>query len=81
MHNIELIEASEPIHLTIPKAFIGKRLDATLANIIPELSRNRITNWIKNGNVLINGIATKPKYIITGDEHFKGIKEAILITK
>lgn len=46
---------------TVSKEHSGQRLDATLASIIPELSRSKLTNWIKNNQVLLNNNVAKPK--------------------
>jgi 23S rRNA pseudouridine1911/1915/1917 synthase len=58
----------EPIHLHIPNNLSGARLDLALATIIPELSRSRLTNWIKEGHVSLNGEFPKPKdKVFSGD--------------
>lgn len=38
------------------------RLDAYLAEVMPELSRSKIQGFIKNSDILINGSAKKPSY-------------------
>lgn len=38
------------------------RLDAYLAEVMPELSRSKIQGFIKNSDILINGNAKKPSY-------------------
>jgi 23S rRNA pseudouridine1911/1915/1917 synthase len=58
----------EPILLKIPDTLAGTRLDAALATIIPELSRSRLTNWLKAGHVLINKQVLKPKDKVLGGE-------------
>lgn len=58
----------EPIILKIPDNIAGMRIDAALAVIIPELSRSRLTNWLKSGQILINGKTLKPKDKIIGGE-------------
>ncbi len=40
--------------------FNGVRLDAALATLMPTHSRSRITQWIKRGEVLLNGAPAKP---------------------
>ncbi|HMT03393.1 MAG TPA: 23S rRNA pseudouridine(1911/1915/1917) synthase RluD [Burkholderiales bacterium] len=54
--------------LNIPDKFIGQRLDSTLVAIIPELSRNRLTNWIKNGSILVDNHLSKANYKVLGGE-------------
>ena len=46
----------------------GERLDASLAEMLPDFSRSKITAWIKSGNALINGKNFKPKDKVSGDE-------------
>ncbi|CCY23495.1 pseudouridine synthase [Brachyspira sp. CAG:484] len=40
----------------------NSRLDAYLAEVMPELSRSKIQGFIKNSDILINGSAKKPSY-------------------
>jgi len=47
----------------------GKRLDAVLADAFSDYSRTRIQDWIKAGNVTLDGqIQTKPNFKVFGDE-------------
>src|ERR1700722_17428666 len=46
----------------------GKRLDSFLHDRLPEYSRSRLQQWIRNGLVLVNGIAGKPSTCIRGGE-------------
>jgi len=46
----------------------GQRLDAVLAELWPEFSRSRIAGWIRDGQVLVNGVAVKPKLRLAGGE-------------
>ena len=46
----------------------GKRLDAFLHDRLPEYSRSRLQQWIRNGLVLINGVSGKPSTTIRGSE-------------
>ena len=39
----------------------GRRLDASLAEMLPDYSRSKITAWIKSGDALINQKTFKPK--------------------
>jgi len=46
----------------------GRRLDHVLQQRLPEFSRSRIQDWIKNGHVLVQGSAARPSYLVrTGD--------------
>jgi 23S rRNA pseudouridine1911/1915/1917 synthase len=61
-HDSELIEATVPEHLA------GKRFDQALAEMFPEFSRSRLTEWIKSGDALLNGERMKPKMSVNGGE-------------
>ena len=59
----------DPIYLTIPDDHYGDRLDTALSAIIPEFSRSKLTNWIKEGLVLVNDQIPKPKDKVFGGEN------------
>ena len=44
------------------------RLDAALAKLLPDYSRSRLTTWIKDGAVQLNGLACQPKEKLIGGE-------------
>ncbi len=46
----------------------GHRLDSSLAEMLPDYSRSKITGWIKSGDALIEGIGFKPKDKAIGSE-------------
>lgn len=56
-------ESSPRVHdLCVPIGVQGQRLDQVLAGLLPEHSRNRLQNWIKEGRVSVNGaVVTEPK--------------------
>lgn len=45
----------------IPVQYHGQRVDAVVAQLLPEYSRSQITTWIKSGALLINNQPCKPK--------------------
>lgn len=47
----------------------GKRLDHYLQEQLPEYSRSRLQNWIKDGLVLVNGVAAKASLTLRGGEN------------
>ncbi|SFN65638.1 23S rRNA pseudouridine1911/1915/1917 synthase [Formivibrio citricus] len=55
--------------LTVPRELAGERLDAALASLMPEYSRSRISNWIKDGLVTVDGKESVPKLKLWGGEH------------
>ena len=54
--------------IIIPDRLIGSRLDAAISEMLPELSRNKITSWIKSGEILIDSNPFKPKEKVIGGE-------------
>jgi len=56
------------ISTTIPDAMSGKRLDQTLAILLPEHSRARLQGWIRDGYVLIDKKTMRPRDKIQGGE-------------
>lgn len=49
----------------------GKRLDQFLVERLPEYSRSRLQEWIKQGHVRLNGSAGKRSYLLKGSEHIE----------
>ena len=58
----------ELLTIIIPLDLAGERLDAALAKLFPDYSRSRLQQWIKDGNVTVNGRQMKPKERVLGDE-------------
>ena len=58
----------EMLQILIPSRLIGERVDAALAEMLPDFSRSKITQWIKSGDALINKKSFKPKDKVKGDE-------------
>lgn len=46
----------------------GRRLDQTLAELMPEYSRGRLQRWIQDGQVLVDGLPRRPKDRVRGGE-------------
>ena len=46
----------------------NKRLDSFLAEVTTDLSRSKIQNFIKSGNVFVNGIPKKVSYLLKEDD-------------
>jgi 23S rRNA pseudouridine1911/1915/1917 synthase len=59
---------SQILHLTIPPAHAGRRLDQSLAALLPEHSRSRIQAWCDAGEVLVEGAAASRKLKVFGGE-------------
>ena len=56
------------LQIIIPSRMTGLRLDSSLAEMLPDYSRSKITAWIKSGDALISGKIFKPKDKVIGDE-------------
>lgn len=62
-------ESSASRSLEIPTSCTGERLDAALAQLLSEFSRSRLTQWIKDGKVSVDGqVVTLPKHKVLGGE-------------
>ncbi|KAF0813064.1 Ribosomal large subunit pseudouridine synthase D [Andreprevotia sp. IGB-42] len=59
---------AEPRILTIPASCAGQRLDAALASLLPDYSRSRLSTWIKDEKVTIDGKPANPKDKLWGGE-------------
>lgn len=53
---------------TVPPEGAGRRLDAVLAGLFPEYSRSRLAEWIKSGDVLVDGQPARPRDAVRGGE-------------
>ena len=60
--------ADTPIIKRVPERFAGERLDAALAAMFPQYSRSRLQQWIRDGHVLLDGTAVRPRTKLAGDE-------------
>ncbi len=54
--------------LTVPEDAAGQRLDRYLAEALPDASRTRIQQWIKQGRVLVDEAAVRPAARLRGGE-------------
>ena len=53
---------------TADRAEAGRRLDHVLHERLPQYSRSRIQQWIRDGRVLVNGTAARASYTVRGGE-------------
>ncbi|MBS0287314.1 MAG: 23S rRNA pseudouridine(1911/1915/1917) synthase RluD [Proteobacteria bacterium] len=53
---------------SLPEDYKGMRLDQALAHVFPEHSRTRITQWIRSGQVSVDGHQLEPKAKVNGGE-------------
>lgn len=57
--------------LTVPEGVSSARLDAYIAQTLPEFSRSRVQRWIRQGHILIQGKLTEPAREIAGGEEIQ----------
>ena len=60
--------SEERIQLQVPIEMAGSRLDQVLSKLLPDYSRSRIQQWIKDGRVLVDGGAKRPRDKVMGGE-------------
>ncbi len=54
--------------LEVPPELAGQRLDQALAALLPDYSRARLAQWVKDGQVLVDGRQLRPKDKVVGGE-------------
>ncbi len=70
--NYNLTDAgAQPVELTVPLECAGQRLDQTLALLLPQYSRSRLAQWIRNSRVLLEGASAQPKSRVHGGERIR----------
>jgi len=52
----------------VPNAYVGKRADLVIHELMPEYSRARIQSWIKKSFITINSDSFSPKRMVIGGE-------------
>ncbi|MCD9047452.1 23S rRNA pseudouridine(1911/1915/1917) synthase RluD [Luteimonas sp. MHLX1A] len=58
----------EPRTVVVPPALAGRRFDQVLAELLPEFSRSRLSEWIKSGDALLDGRQVRPRDPVAGGE-------------
>jgi len=67
---------TQTLTANIPHEALGERLDVALCPLFSDYSRNRIQQWIKDGNVKLDGeVWKKPKLTVLGGEKVELIAE------
>ncbi len=54
--------------LVIPQEHAGRRLDQSLAELLPEYSRSRLQGWIEAGHVTLGGVPASRRQKVWGGE-------------
>jgi len=60
--------SSENLTAVVPSELLGQRLDKVLAQLFPDYSRARLQQWVKAGQVLVDGEQKKAKEKVMGGE-------------
>ncbi|EIC22287.1 23S rRNA pseudouridine(1911/1915/1917) synthase RluD [Thiorhodovibrio frisius] len=58
----------ESIELKLPLSAAGRRLDQTLAELLPDYSRGRIQHWLETGQLRVDGEARRRRDKVRGGE-------------
>ena len=53
---------------TVPADAAGRRLDQVLVELFPDYSRNRLQEWIKAGQLTVNGRVSRARDKVWGGE-------------
>src|SRR4249919_4027367 len=59
---------AQPRTAVVPDSAAGRRFDAVLAELFPEFSRSRLSEWIKSGDALLDGKLVRPRDPVRGGE-------------
>lgn len=61
-------EEDSPRTAVVPASAAGRRFDAVLAELFPEYSRTRLSEWIKSGDVRLDGEVVRGRDSVRGGE-------------
>ncbi len=59
------------LELVIPEDRCGRRLDQVLAELVPDYSRSRLQQWIRSGQVTLDGRVPQTKEKLMGGENVR----------
>jgi 23S rRNA pseudouridine1911/1915/1917 synthase len=60
--------AAQPREARVPPELSGQRFDQALAQLFPEYSRSRLSQWIKEGRVLLDDAKARPRDAVMGGQ-------------
>jgi 23S rRNA pseudouridine1911/1915/1917 synthase len=69
--NYNAAAALEPVELTVPADCAGLRLDQVLARLLPEHSRSRLSTWVRDERVSVDGRSAIPRTKLRGGERLR----------
>jgi 23S rRNA pseudouridine1911/1915/1917 synthase len=61
-------DSADLLRVVVPKEAAGGRLDAVLAQLLPDFSRSRLAKWIDGGRATLDGKIVTPKTKVRGGE-------------
>lgn len=61
----------EVVDTQLPEHCAGSRLDRAIANLLPDYSRNRIIQWLRDGSLLVDGEPGDPSTRARGGERIQ----------
>ena len=64
-------DASAALTVRIDDRHAGERLDKALAQLIPDISRSRLQQWVGAGAVSVNGHTVKARHTLAFDDVVK----------
>ena len=75
-----IMPSTERIDCQIPVACAGMRLDQALAELLPAYSRSRLQQWLKAGQLRVDGAVRRPRDPVVGGETVSGDLESEIET-
>jgi 23S rRNA pseudouridine1911/1915/1917 synthase len=67
-HTSETTATRLSLQFQVDETYLGQRIDQVAALVWSDFSREKLKQWIKDGNLLVNGQTVKPKYKCDGFE-------------
>ncbi|HEY9148589.1 MAG TPA: 23S rRNA pseudouridine(1911/1915/1917) synthase RluD [Gammaproteobacteria bacterium] len=61
-------EEERRLQAEVPDTLAGRRLDQVLAELFPDYSRSRLQQWVKEGDVTVDGKRLRPRDKLLGGE-------------
>lgn len=62
------IDRQTAIMRTVPESLAGERIDQALSQLFPDYSRSRLQQWLKNGQIQVDGQQWRAKDKVQGGE-------------
>jgi 23S rRNA pseudouridine1911/1915/1917 synthase len=59
------------LHAVVPDEYAFERLDRVASELFPEYSRSRLQNWIKSGELTVDGVVRKPRAKVLAGENLE----------